>query len=159
MHIERLLLAPRDWVPNNPTIPVRVYRGLRLADGSVPDATAFEAMFDANGWPPDWRGSVYDYHHYHSSAHEVLGVYAGSARLLLGGPGGEAVRVEAGDALMLPAGTGHCRLEADAAFRVVGAYPTGQEWDVLREAPDAASRARILGLPVPPRDPVDGTAF
>jgi len=159
MHIERLLLAPRDWVPNNPTIPVRVYRGLRLADGSVPDAIAFEAMFDAHGWPPDWRGGVYDHHHYHSSAHEVLGVYAGSARLLLGGPGGQVVRVEAGDALMLPAGTGHCRLEADETFRVVGAYPSGQDWDVLREAPDAATRARILRLPAPPRDPVDGTAF
>ncbi|MET0328651.1 MAG: cupin [Luteimonas sp.] len=159
MHIERLLLGPNDWVPNNPLIPVRVYRGLRLADGHAPDATAHENIFDAHGWPPDWRGGVYDYHHYHSSAHEVLGVYAGSARLLLGGPGGHEVRIEAGDALMLPAGTGHCRLDASNDFRVVGAYPTGQDWDLLREAPDAAALARIHALPAPPRDPVDGTGF
>jgi len=159
MHVEHLLLGPAGWLPNNPLIPVRIYRDLRSGDGTPPDANAFDTMFAANGWPPDWRGGIYDYHHYHSTAHEVLGVYAGRARLLLGGPEGREVNVEAGDALMLPAGTGHCLREADAAFRVVGAYPAGQDWDVLREAPDAATLARIRALPAPPRDPVDGTSF
>ncbi|MDR7192361.1 cupin domain-containing protein [Luteimonas terrae] len=159
MRIERLVLGPNDWVPNNPSIAVRVYRGLHTADGHVPDAPAFEHMFGAHGWPPDWRGGVYDDHHYHSTAHEVLGVYAGRARLEIGGPGGKAITLEAGDALLLPAGTGHRCIDADDAFRVIGAYPDGQDWDLQRAAPDAATRARIHALPAPPRDPVDGAPF
>jgi len=159
MRIERLVLGPNGWVPNNPSIAVRIHRGLRMADGRMPDAPAFERMFDAHGWPPDWRGGVYDYHHYHSTAHEVLGVYAGRAQLELGGPDGHAVMIEAGDALLLPAGTGHRCIEADDAFRVVGAYPVGQDWDLQREAPDAAMRARLHALPAPARDPVDGAPF
>ncbi|MCD9007400.1 cupin domain-containing protein [Luteimonas sp. XNQY3] len=159
MRIERLVLGPNDWVPNNPSIAVRVYRGLRSADGHVPDASAFERMFAAHGWPPDWRGGVYDDHHYHSTAHEVLGVYAGRARLEIGGPDGSVVTLEAGDALLLPVGTGHRCIDAGDAFRVVGAYPDGQDWDLQRDAPDAATRARIHALPAPPRDPVDGAPF
>ncbi|MFL6586412.1 MAG: hypothetical protein ACJ8GV_05950 [Luteimonas sp.] len=67
--------------------------------------------------------------------------------------------LEAGDALLLPVGTGHRGLNADAAFRAVGAYPRGQDWDLERAAPDAATRARIHGLPAPPCDPVDGAPF
>jgi len=159
MHVERLMLGPNGWVPNNPLIPVRVYTGMRLSDGSLPGASALERMFAGHGWPPDWRGGVYDYHHYHSTAHEVLGVFAGRARLELGGPGGTEVTIEAGDALLLPAGTGHRCIEADAAFRLVGAYPAGQDWDILREAPDAATRVRIRTLPTPGRDPIDGAPF
>lgn len=159
MHIDVLVLGPNGGVPNSPTVPVRCYRGLRQSDARPADARMFEGLFDAHGWPPDWRGGVYPYHHYHSTAHEVLGVAAGHARLLLGGPGGTALEVGPGDALLLPAGTGHCCLEADDAFLVVGAYPAGQRWDIVRGAADAAVLARIRAVPAPARDPVTGEAF
>jgi uncharacterized protein YjlB len=64
--------------------------------------------------------------------------------------------VTAGDVLVLPAGTGHRRAGSDGAFRVVGAYPRGQEdYDLLREA-DHAARERIAALGAPPQDPVGG---
>lgn len=155
MHIETLILAGNGWVPNNPRLPVRIYRA-----GTVPlDARGFEQRFAAHGWPPDWRGGVYDYHHYHSTAHEVLGVAAGHARLMLGGPDATLVELFAGDALLLPVGTGHCCVEADAAFQVVGAYPEGQRWDLRRDAPDAGTRARMRALPDPVRDPITGDPF
>ncbi|WP_254657097.1 hypothetical protein [Sphingobium fuliginis] len=101
MEIESFLLGENDWVPNNARLPVVIYRA--ALDGEGEDlAGRFEALFEDHGWPPDWRDGIFDYHHYHSTAHEVLGVFAGKASHELGGPDGHKVSVAAGDALMLP---------------------------------------------------------
>ena len=99
---------------------------------------------------------MFDFHHFHSTSHEVLAVVAGSATLELGGPQGEAFEVAAGDVVVLPAGTGHRRAAASDGFTVVGAYPAGQEdYDLLRDADDAAV-GRIAALGAPEDDPVGG---
>lgn len=155
MKIESFLLPENGWVPNNARLPVVIYRSVLTSDGDDL-AERFEAMFADQGWPPDWRDGVFDYHHYHSTAHEALGVFAGTAMLELGGPSGRRVEVAVGDALMLPAGTGHRCVSAREDFQVIGAYPAGMDWDICREAPDDATRARIAALPDPRRDPVTG---
>jgi uncharacterized protein YjlB len=137
-----------DVIPNHPRFAVLVYRGVDVGDA--------QALFAAHGWGGSWVDGVFDFHHFHSTSHEALAVIAGRATIELGGPQGEAFEVSAGDVLVLPAGTGHRRASADPAFRVVGAYPAGQEdYDLLREADDAA-RERIAALPAPPEDPVGG---
>jgi uncharacterized protein YjlB len=155
---EAILLRPNGWVPNNDHLPVLSYRGVRLGEDERDLASAFEALFRRNDWPPAWRDGVYDYHHYHSTAHEALGFARGRAKLALGGPGGLEVEVGVGDAVILPVGTGHCRIEASDDFLVVGAYPPEARWDLCRSAPTAEQTARMLSLPVPASDPIAGAS-
>ena len=152
---EAFMLNANGWVPNNRHLPVLLWRG--ALDAQASDAAArFESMFGRNGWPPQWRDSVFDYHHFHSTAHEALGIASGRAELILGGPGGRVVTVQAGDALVLPAGTGHCLLSSEGRFQVIGAYPPGQQWDIRRDALTPGELRAMEALPFPPCDPVGG---
>lgn len=152
-----LLFFEGDGRTPNSRFPVLLYRAALL--GQVDRAEAFEKRFAAHRWAPLWRDGVFDYHHYHASAHEALGVATGSARLMLGGENGGEITVRAGDVLVLPAGTGHCCLEASEDFLVVGAYPRGQEgYDIQRAGTDRylASVRRIAQVPTPVADPLTG---
>jgi uncharacterized protein YjlB len=158
MELETWTAPPGDRIPNHPRFPVLAYRGAEAASGG---AQAARAAFARAGWSGSWVDGVFPFHHFHSTSHEVLAVVAGRATLELGGPRGKAFEVAAGDVLVLPAGTGHRRVQADAEFTVVGAYPAGQEdYDVLREEEDPgaleAARQRIAALPAPASDPAGG---
>jgi uncharacterized protein YjlB len=157
MRLDTWHAPPGDRIPNHPSFAVLVYHDVDgVADG--PDAA--RRLFAEHGWGGSWVDGVFDFHHFHSTSHEVLAVVAGTATLDLGGPQGASFDVAAGDVLVLPAGTGHRRASARGGFTVVGAYPPGQErYDVLRgDDPDevAAARERIAGLGVPDTDPVGG---
>ncbi|WP_375188843.1 cupin [Sphingobium yanoikuyae] len=156
MIFKSILFSRDGWVPNNSAIPVGLYLGVEPSE-RTDLAKAFEARFASHGWLPEWRDKIYDYDHYHSTAHEVLGIASGHATLALGGSAGFEIAVAAGDALMLPAGTGHRAVKQSRDFLAVGAYPVGQIWDICCVSPSQSMLDRISSLPPPEYDPVTGS--
>jgi uncharacterized protein YjlB len=157
--IETIRFVDDGLLPNSALLVI-LYRGAIEPSARDP-AAAFERSFARNGWRNGWRDGVYPFHHYHSTSHEVLGIARGSAVLRLGGRKGRNFEVAAGDVVLLPAGTGHKRVSASSDFLVVGAYPDGRDWDLIKPYRESAevhdeALARIAALPLPRLDPVEG---
>jgi uncharacterized protein YjlB len=145
-------------IPNHPRWPFVHYRGaVRLPDSYDP-AAVLEVLFESNGWGDSWRDGIYDYVHYHSRIHEVLGIARGNAKVQFGGPRGRALALKAGDVAILPAGTGHQCLAASKDFLVVGAYPPSGTYDECRTSKEEHRRAltTIAKVGRPRKDPVYG---
>ena len=161
LRLETLHFKPRGKVPNS-RFPVLLYRRAIAAHAGVDLVDAIEETFRRHDWLNNWRElGVYDYDHFHSTTHEVLGMARGQITLRLGGQGGTVVEMTAGDVLVLPAGTSHIRLEHSSDSLMVGGYPDGRDWDLIRdeEVSEAEARAAIKSigsLPIPPHDPVTG---
>ncbi|MDA3957088.1 hypothetical protein [Oceanispirochaeta sp.] len=155
MQVEEISIPAHPPFPNS-ACPVLLYKGV-FGKNEV-SAELFEELFASNNWPQQWRNGVYSFHHFHSTAHEVLGFYAGEAQLQLGGPSGPKLMVQAGDAVLLPAGTGHFNIRQSRDFYCVGAYVAGSTVDLLRgeEAEYAAAAERAASVPIKETDPVTG---
>jgi uncharacterized protein YjlB len=156
-HILSRCLVDAGLIPNS-RLPLLVYPGAVELAGHPDPAAIFEALFARNRWVHSWRDGVYPFHHYHSTAHEVLGVYAGSASVCFGGESGLTIAVQAGDVVVIPAGVAHRRLSSSPGFAVVGAYPASQRWDMNYAVPGERPKAdhNIARVPLPERDPVLG---
>jgi uncharacterized protein YjlB len=146
-----------DGVFPNSVLPLLVYRQALTADGHDP-ASLLEQRFAHNDWCNSWRNGVYSFAHYHSTTHEILGVYCGAATLRVGGEHGRNLDVHSGDVVVIPAGVAHQNMGASDDFAVVGAYPDGREWDLLRGQPGERAKAdeNISALPIPDNDPIYG---
>ncbi|MGV3559785.1 MAG: cupin domain-containing protein [Larkinella arboricola] len=153
---ETHLFKDDGTIPNS-KYPLLIYHNA-FSETVPAGASWLEERFSKNNWTNSWRNGVFPYHHYHSLSHEVLGVYSGSALLHLGGEQGQKIRVQTGDILVIPAGVGHKRLEASSDFGVVGAYPDGRDYDVLRGEPGERPQAdqNIAAVPLPKTDPLLG---
>jgi uncharacterized protein YjlB len=144
--------------PNNPKLPLIVYRTPVNLRGHLDPAAAFEELFAANGWKDSWRDGIYDFLHFHTRTHEVLGIARGTVRVAFGGTRGKVLELSAGDVAILPAGTGHKRLAASRDLLVVGAYPSSGRYDqpTPAEANHDKAITSIGKVRVPAKDPIYG---
>jgi uncharacterized protein YjlB len=144
-------------IPNHPRWPLVIYRGAVRPDEAFDPAAVFEELFERNGWSDSWRDGIYDYVHYHSGTHEVLGVARGQAKVQFGGLKGRTISVKAGDVAILPAGTGHHCLAASDNLLVIGAYPSNGSYDECTKSEDQKATIKtILRVKRPRKDPVYG---
>jgi uncharacterized protein YjlB len=150
--------ADDGQTPNNPHFPLTLYRSPVRLDPDYDPATLFETLFAAHGWHDSWRDGIYDFLHFHTHSHEVLGIARGQAPVRFGGGQGRVIEVRAGDVIILPAGTGHQRLSKSKDLLVVGARPRGGKYDEPRpdEVDHAEAVRSIARVHVPAHHPVYG---
>ena len=155
--VQILKLEENGNFPNNESLPVLLYKSVFDFNDENP-ASTIEKVLAENNWAGSWRNGIYNFHHYHSTAHEALGVYSGWAEVQLGGPESEILKIEKGDLVVLPVGTAHKRINSGDGFAVVGAYPDGQNWDMNYGKPEELQKARanISKVKLPSKDPVFG---
>ncbi len=165
--VAHYVLHDDDTYPDNVAagakLPLLVYQSALTLPEENPQAV-IEALLEAHQGGGTWRNGIYSFHHYHSTAHEVLGVYRGTAKVQLGGEEGVVLAVEPGDVVIIPAGVAHKNLGTSADFCVVGAYPLGQHPDMQRgyrslgEKSEERSRIyqAIANVPLPQADPIYG---
>ena len=153
------MFADDGKVPNNPRLPLLLYRGAVDVAAAPDPESAIEQVFMNNGWGHGlWRNGILPYTHFHAMTHEALGIARGSARVRFGGDDGEEIELKAGDVAVLPAGTGHRRLSDIDGLRVIGGYPAQGRYDFWRGTPSEHAEAlqNIAKVPLPKSDPLFG---
>lgn len=159
LRTETYLIRDDGTIPNNDRLPLVVYRSVFGGLARSDNERRFKNLFAQHDWGGTWVDGIYPFHHYHARSHEVLGIAAGRAEVQFGGASGPILTLEAGDAVVIPAGVGHCRRSATSDLIVVGAYPRGQEdWDLKRATEAERSQAldEIPKVPLPITDPITG---
>jgi len=156
VNILRPLFPENGNFPNNGLLPLLIYKGAVHVGEDETDMV--KEILESNGWTNAWVDGVYDYHHYHSTAHEVLVVVKGTARVQFGGPNGTTFALENGDVIIIPAGVAHKKVEDADGFTCVGAYPLGQQYDMNYGKKGERPRVDedIRKVPLPEIDPVYG---
>jgi uncharacterized protein YjlB len=146
-------------IPNHPRWPLVLFKRAVRLPPSLDPAAVFEDIFESNGWGDTWRGEIYDYLHYHSRIHEVLGVARGSAKVRFGGNKGRTIKLNAGDVVIIPAGTGHQSLAASKGFMAVGAYPPSGTYDECGPTAEEHERGgrSVRKVARPRKDPLSGS--
>jgi uncharacterized protein YjlB len=155
--VTEFILKDDGTFPNS-HLPVLIYRSAFEFD-SLAVASAIEKVFEKNCWSSKWRNGIYNYHHYHSTAHEAVAVYKGCAVVLIGGEKGIILKLQKGDVIVFPAGVAHKCIENSHDFKCIGAYPENQDYDMnygkAGERPQTDHNIENVILPV--SDPVFGS--
>ncbi|UKT63619.1 cupin domain-containing protein [Pedobacter mucosus] len=143
--------------PNNPNLPLMIYKGaFRLHPDD--DENVIKKVFAQNGYTNAWIDGIFDYHHYHSNTHEVMGIFSGKADVQFGGEHGVCIELDKGDVVVIPAGVAHKKLKASEDFVVVGAYLNGIEYNIKNGLAEELIQANedISKVKNPDSDPVYG---
>jgi len=155
-YIEQIVLRDDGKFPNS-HLPAMLYKGALDTPMLFP-AVHIKNLFEKNGWCNSWDAGIFEYNHYHSITHEVLGIYSGAAMLQLGGEDGQKILIEKGDVLVIPSGVAHKNLGNENDVGVIGAYPDGRDYDMNYGKPGERPRTdeNIRKVPIPASDPVFG---
>lgn len=149
-------IQANETFPNNEFLPVLHYKNV-LKLSWILNGLSIRNLFRSNGWYNSWRDSIYDFDHYHSNTHEVIGAFRGRTEVMLGGESGQKILLERGDVLIIPAGVAHRNLTPKNNFKCIGAYPDGIDYDICQGLLERSKAIdNIKRVRVPKKDPVLG---
>ena len=153
--VQRVYLVDDGTFPNNDQYPTLLLKS--VFDGT--QAEGVRRITNDGKWTPPWAWGIFEYHHYHSRAWELLLCVRGEASVQLGGSTGPTVSISRGDSVLIPPGVAHKQLNANGGFTLLGAYPT-QDFDgsidTLTGLPTSEQRDRIKACFVPLTEPITG---
>lgn len=149
--IKKFILETTHF-PGNSRLPLLCYKGAFNLEGKNGSKT-IKKIFEAHQWYKTWINGIYDYHHYHSNNHEVLGIATGTCKVQFGGDTGIVIEVARGDAFIIPAGVSHKCIERSKGFSCVGAYAIDVDYDMKEKK---VNKQKIDSLPLPSIDPIFG---
>ncbi|OAL53980.1 hypothetical protein IQ07DRAFT_619221 [Pyrenochaeta sp. DS3sAY3a] len=160
---ETYSILPNRHAPNS-ELPVLIYRNCLPSPHSEETTTKF---LESNGWIYKGTWGHIPVRHFHPNTHECYGVFRGSSTLLLGcghndTSGGKEVKVQAGDVIVLPAGTAHSSILSSKDYTYIGVYPKGaprwrNEFGKTEVIGDSL-RKEISSVGTPLQDPVNGVS-
>jgi len=156
MDVIRMKISPNRPFPGN-EIALRLYRSV-FNQAETGLSARFSKLFSDNGWSVPWVNCVFGFHHFTPPAQERLGFPARRVIVQMGGPSGPEVKLEAGDAVLIPAGVGHKNIKSSSDYRILGSYPHGQQPDIRRGDPDEWDEVldEIAHVRLWDKDPVTG---
>lgn len=153
LKVSRLFMKDDGVFPNNQDHPVLLFQ-----DAFHETRRDAEQLIVQNGWTAPWAWGIFSFHHYHSTAWELLVCVRGQATVQLGGETGPSdVVISKGDVVLIPPGFAHKQLSSTGGFTLLGSYPLegcSGPVDTLRGAPTEQERRNIATCAVPPRDPI-----
>jgi uncharacterized protein YjlB len=157
LKVTKKMIPEDNHFPGNPALPLLHYQGAFNLKGKNGAAT-IKKIFIENFWLRPWLNGIYDFHHYHSNNHEALGIARGTCVVQMGGENGIFLELARGDALIIPAGVSHKRIESSKDFSCVGAYSIDTDYDMKygKAGELNISKKKISSLPLPDTDPVFG---
>ncbi|KAL5342057.1 hypothetical protein BJX70DRAFT_386464 [Aspergillus crustosus] len=122
--VDTYLLPPTPHAPNS-LLPVLHYRNVLPQPLNEETVTKF---LTTHQWEKRGTWGHIPIRHFHPNSHECYGIFQGSSRLLLGvggsdQTGGVEISVQAGDVIVLPAGTAHSCARSSHNYRYIGVYP------------------------------------
>lgn len=154
--IIKKIIQENGNIPNNPKLPFLHYQN--VFNTHEHHASKIEEIFKSHSWVRTWVDSIYDFHHYHSNNHEVLGIATGTCSVQIGGDHGPIFEIKQGDAIIIPAGVSHKKISCSDDFTCVGAYSIDTKYDMNYGNENEMINAlkKIQALPLPTTDPIFG---
>ncbi len=150
------LIPSNGFFPNNPRFPLLIYKQTFVMTNQ--STQAIQELLQRNHWGQSWVDSIYNFHHYHSTTHEVLVMIEGAGTVQFGGDEGKVYEVSQGDVVIIPAGVAHKSPNLSRDFKCIGAYPRDVDFDMnygkAEEHPRVDEQIKRAGLPK--SDPVFG---
>ncbi|CAB9520595.1 Cupin domain [Seminavis robusta] len=149
----RVFFQDDGTFPNNPDHPVMMAKD--AFRGSDQEA---RHLLQQAAWTSPWKWGIFPYHHYHSTAWELLLCVQGQADILLGGDvTGTMVTIHKGDVMLIPPGVVHKQMREQGGFALLGSYPKegcSGPVDTVTKKPNQQERQNILDCVAPTFSPI-----